>query len=205
MIEEVRLPEISENVETGEVLNILVKKGDFVEKEQSLVELETEKAAFEVPSPVKGKIVDINIQEGDEVKVGQVIMKIDTEAEPGEGQPQKPAEEETDEQGIEEAPPAEKTEAPEEKPQVTEKPDRKAGEHEHAGEPEEPEESRKTTPTGEAVPAAPSVRQLARELGVDIHDVTGSAESGRITAEDVKDYARGIILVPIENSRFVKT
>lgn len=79
MIEEVRLPEISENVESGDVINILVKVGDFIEKEQPIVELETEKAAFEVPSPVKGKIVEINIKEGAKVKVGQVIVKVDTE------------------------------------------------------------------------------------------------------------------------------
>ena len=79
MLEEVRLPEISENVESGDVINILVKVGDFIEKEQPIVELETEKAAFEVPSPVKGKIVEINIKEGAKVKVGQVIVKVDTE------------------------------------------------------------------------------------------------------------------------------
>jgi pyruvate dehydrogenase E2 component (dihydrolipoamide acetyltransferase) len=78
MIEEIRLPKISENVDTGQVIKILVKAGDFVEVEQSLVELETDKAVFELPSPLKGKITEINVKEGDEVETGQVLFKIDT-------------------------------------------------------------------------------------------------------------------------------
>jgi len=78
MIEEIRLPKISENVDTGQVIKILVKAGDFVEAEQSLVELETDKAVFELPSPLKGKITEINIKEDQEVKTGQVLFKIDT-------------------------------------------------------------------------------------------------------------------------------
>ena len=84
MVEEVRLPEISENVETGEVIDVLVKVGDFIELEQSVVELETEKAVFEVPSTAKGKVVEINVEQGQEVKVGQTLVKIDTDAQPGQ-------------------------------------------------------------------------------------------------------------------------
>jgi len=79
MIEEVRLPEISENVDSGDVIAVLVKAGDFVEKEQSIAELETEKAAFEVPCPVKGRVVEVSIKEGDKVKVNQLILKVETE------------------------------------------------------------------------------------------------------------------------------
>ncbi|UCG49524.1 MAG: biotin/lipoyl-binding protein, partial [Phycisphaerales bacterium] len=95
MIEEVKLPEISENVESGVVIAALVKAGDFVEKEQPLVELETEKATFEVPSPFSGKVVEISVNEEDEINVGQVIAKIDTDAEAARQQEQKPAEVET--------------------------------------------------------------------------------------------------------------
>ena len=73
MIKEIHLPEISENVDSGDVIEVLVKVGDFIEAEQPVVELETEKAAFEVPSPVKGKVVEINVKEGEKVKVGQII------------------------------------------------------------------------------------------------------------------------------------
>lgn len=81
MIKEVILPKISENVDSGEVIDVLVEVGDSVDTDQSLIELETEKATFELPSPVKGKISEIEINKGDEVKTGQTIMKIDTEQE----------------------------------------------------------------------------------------------------------------------------
>ncbi|MEJ2648288.1 MAG: 2-oxo acid dehydrogenase subunit E2 [Sedimentisphaerales bacterium] len=151
MIEEVRLPEISENVESGDVIQVLVKAGDFIEKEQSIVELETEKAAFEVPSPVKGKVTEVNMKEGDTVKVNQVIIKVDTEAETSER-------------------------------------------------PREPEQKG----TVEKQEAAPSVRQLARELGIDIRRVTGTEEGGRISAADVKEYAKNMIAGQPAKSAHVK-
>lgn len=192
MIEEVRLPEISENVEFGDVIKVLVKTGDFIEKEQSVVELETEKAAFEVPSPVKGKVTEVNVKEGDNVKVGQVILKVDTEAVSGE-KSEEPVEktgekEETEEKSFEkkeiEQEPSEKE--PQEQPE--------AEKHEAQPEPAEEREkpSEPSKPAG-AVPAAPSVRQLARELGVDIGKIRGTGASGRISAEDVKNYAKNII------------
>ena len=64
MIEVIRLPEISENVKSGDVIEVLVKVGDLIEQEQPIVELETEKATFEVPSPTEGKVVEINIKQG---------------------------------------------------------------------------------------------------------------------------------------------
>ncbi len=175
MIEEVHLPEISENVESGDVIEILVKVGDFIEKEQPIVELETEKAAFEVPSSAKGKVTEINVKEGDQVKVGDVVIKVDTEAKPGEKETKEPEEKSAEEK-------KEKAKEPEK--------EEKPGEPEVTYEVEEPEKKGKPE---KAVPAAPSVRQLARELGIDIHKVAGSAETGRITADDVKEYARTII------------
>ena len=79
MIEEVRLPQISEGIETAEVIGILVKVGDLVKVEQSLMELETEKATFELPSPVEGKVTEISVKEGQTLKVGELILKVDTE------------------------------------------------------------------------------------------------------------------------------
>ncbi len=180
MIEEVRLPEISENVESGDVISVLVKEGDFVEQEQSLVELETEKAAFELPSPVKGKVVEINAKEGDKIKVGQVVLKVDTEAKEGQVEPKPPAREA----------PAKKETKEEEPPEKRQKQQPEERQPERVERVEEPKREKKT---GAAVPAAPSVRQLARELGIDIGEVTGTAQAGRITADDVKEYARSII------------
>lgn len=180
MIEEVRLPEISENVDSGDVINLLVQVGDWVEKDQPLVELETEKASFEVPSPVKGKVTEVLIQEGQTVNVGQVIMKIDTEA---KAEAEKPKEA---------APKEEKKATPAEKPQREEKAPPPKKEERPAPPPRRPMHEDKPK-AGAPVAAAPSVRQLARELGIDIAEVTATGEAGRITTEDVKDHVRRIL------------
>ena len=75
MLKEVTLPGIAENVESGEVIAVLVSVGDVVEKDQPVVELETEKAAFEVPSPERGRIAEIDVKVGQTVKVGEVLTK----------------------------------------------------------------------------------------------------------------------------------
>ena len=79
MIEEVRLPQISEGIETAQIIQVLVKVGDLVKVEQSLMELETDKASFELPSPVEGKVTEIAVKEGQTLKVGELILKVDTE------------------------------------------------------------------------------------------------------------------------------
>ncbi|MFZ4471062.1 MAG: biotin/lipoyl-containing protein, partial [Pirellula sp.] len=80
MATEIKLPSLGEGVESGDVLEIYVKVGDVVKPEQSLLELETDKATVAVPSPLSGKILSIAIQEGDTVKVGQVIGTIEATA-----------------------------------------------------------------------------------------------------------------------------
>ena len=166
MIEQVRLPEISEGVETGDVLEILVEVGEFIEKDQSIVELETEKATLEMPSPVTGMVTGINTQRGETISVGQVILEVDTEAKKGQTPlPPKPV-------------PAK---APAE-------PVRAAPEPVAAPAPELP------APTGGASMAAgPGVRQLARELGVDINSVPATGPEGLISADDVKNYTRAVV------------
>src|SRR5580704_4040590 len=71
------LPELGENVTTGDVLRVLVKPGDTLAKDQSVLELETDKATIEVPSSVAGRIRDVKVKAGDQVKVGQVILTVD--------------------------------------------------------------------------------------------------------------------------------
>jgi pyruvate dehydrogenase E2 component (dihydrolipoamide acetyltransferase) len=83
MIKEIMLPEISETVESGDVIEIFVRVGDFIDVEQPLAQLETDKATFDVPSPAKGKVVEIAIEPGQKVNVGQLLLKVDTEAAPG--------------------------------------------------------------------------------------------------------------------------
>jgi len=79
MIKEITLPEISETVESGDVIEIFVKVGDVIDVEEPLVQLETEKATFDVPSPVKGKVVELHIEQGQTVNVGQLLIKVETE------------------------------------------------------------------------------------------------------------------------------
>jgi len=74
MAKEFKLPDLGENIESADVLSVLVKTGDQVEKEQSVIEIETDKATIEVPSSVEGKVKDILIKPGDKVKVGQSII-----------------------------------------------------------------------------------------------------------------------------------
>src|SRR6056297_365025 len=88
MKKEIKIPDIAENVETGLIAGILVSKGDKVEEDQSVVEIETDKATTDIPSPYAGVVDEIKVKEGDEVKVNQVIMIIEVE-ENGEGEEEK--------------------------------------------------------------------------------------------------------------------
>ena len=200
MLQEVKLPEISENVESGEVIEILVSAGDMVEKDQPLVELETEKAAFEVPSPHAGRIKEITIEEGQTVNIGQVIARIDTEAEGEPSQKQEAPEQEraADPERPQQAPEHQTKDEPAETP-----PDREEEQEQQAARPckdhsqspqaEESTKEKQEEPAQTGVPAAPSVRRLARELGLDISKVSGSGPGGRISDQDVKAHAKDVI------------
>ena len=78
MVEDVRIPEISENVTSGKVVKVLVQVGDRVEIDDILIEFETEKALVEIPSTAKGEIVELPVSEGQEMKVGDLIAKVKT-------------------------------------------------------------------------------------------------------------------------------
>jgi pyruvate dehydrogenase E2 component (dihydrolipoamide acetyltransferase) len=199
MIVEVRLPEISENVDSGDVIKVLVAPGDVVAVDQSLIELETEKAVFEVPSTAAGVVTEITLKPGDTLKVGGVIAKIDTEARKPAGGADAPMRRE---RGAEATGPA---------PGVTAAPAVSvgAGGAPLASAPTPPaampaqveptaDSIRNTVvavaqETGTAPPASPTVRRLARELGVEIGQVRGSGPGGRISSEDVHTFAKSII------------
>ncbi|MEJ2104158.1 MAG: hypothetical protein P8X47_06210 [Ignavibacteriaceae bacterium] len=85
MAKEFKLPELGENIESADVIKVLVKAGDQIEKEQSIIEIETDKATIEVPSNVSGKISEVLVKEGESVKFGQPKIKI----EDGEGESDK--------------------------------------------------------------------------------------------------------------------
>ncbi len=183
MIVEVRLPEISENVDAGDVTKVLVAPGDVVAVDQPLIELETEKAVFEVPSTAAGVISAIELKPGDSVKVGGVIAKIETDAKATKAT---------------EAPKPAPAPVPTPPPAAPPPPAREAPRA--AAPAEEPTaDSIRTTvaavaqDSGMPAPASPTVRRLARELGVDINQVRGSGPSGRISSEDVQSFAKAII------------
>ena len=73
------LPELGENISSGDVLRVLVKPGDTIQKEQSVLELETDKATIEVPSSVAGQVKEVKVKAGDKVKVGQAILSVEDE------------------------------------------------------------------------------------------------------------------------------
>ena len=73
---EFKIPELGENVSAGDVVRVLVKAGDTIEKDQPVLELETDKATIEVPSSVSGTIQEVKVKPGDKVKVGQVVLTL---------------------------------------------------------------------------------------------------------------------------------
>ena len=176
-----KLPELGESIETGDVVNVLVSVGDTVGVDQPVVELETDKATVEVPAPVVGTVTHIAVKAGDTIKVGQVILTISETA-----SAQNEAEDAPGAPSLSEPAPEPETPQPAQPAQPA------------AAAPEGPAAPMAPTPTppatrGAPVLAAPSIRRLAREFGVDITAVTGSGARGRVTAADVKAYARGVM------------
>src|SRR5262245_41007765 len=78
---EFRLPELGENVEKGDLVKVLVSVGDNINKDQPVLELETDKATIEVPSTVSGRVNAIHVKAGDQVGVGQLILTVEDDAE----------------------------------------------------------------------------------------------------------------------------
>jgi pyruvate dehydrogenase E2 component (dihydrolipoamide acetyltransferase) len=181
MAETLRVPELGEGIDSVDVVAVLVEVGDTVTVEQSVIEVETEKAAVEVPSEVAGIITEIHVKAGDAIETGAPIVTIepgDVEAQAADDTPAAAAVEvET------EASPAEEVAETEIDDSVTESPPQ----------PETIEQLAPRRAATEAattlVPAAPTVRRFARELGADITQVSGSGPGGRISIDDVKAYA----------------
>jgi pyruvate dehydrogenase E2 component (dihydrolipoamide acetyltransferase) len=193
---EVKVPKISEGVESAEVTEVLVSEGDTIDEEQSVIAVETDKASVEVPSSDGGKVKEIKVKAGDEIKVGDVILILE-EADGRKEEKDKGKEKDKEEKDTKAEKEKEgKKEEAEEKSEKEEKEKAKEGEDVKAEKTEEKEketERKEEEPeeTSGQVPASPSVRRLARELGVDIKAVEGSGPGGRITEEDVKSYTKG--------------
>jgi pyruvate dehydrogenase E2 component (dihydrolipoamide acetyltransferase) len=192
---EFRLPELGENIEKGDLLKVLVAPGDAVAKDQPVIELETDKATLEVPSSVAGKVKGIHVQAGEKVKVGQLILTLEGGAAPAARKaPQfaatkaTPKETAKESQGTTPAKPAGEPAKP--VAESAAKPAPAAPEPKAEAVPKQAAAVTSERPETRLVPAAPSIRRMARELGVDITQVKGSGSGGRISAEDVKAYVR---------------
>jgi pyruvate dehydrogenase E2 component (dihydrolipoamide acetyltransferase) len=218
MLTEFKLPELGENVTAGDVVRVLVAAGDTVAQDQPLLELETDKATIEVPSSVAGTVKDIKVKQGERVKVGQIVLTVDDSGTAKPAAPQAaPANAEEPkasgtpkpqpagapaEGGLSQAQPGQASQGAE--PDVREadarqpKPRGEVVDISRGARPAPPAPAAQPVAEvadadGPAAAAAPSVRRLARELGVDIRRVTGSGPSGRISPEDVQSYVKGVM------------
>ena len=91
MAVEFKLPDLGENIESGDVINVLVAVGDTLAEDQPVIELETDKAVIEVPSPVSGVVRQVHVQAGDKASVGQLILTVEAETPTTPPQPQTPS------------------------------------------------------------------------------------------------------------------
>jgi len=187
-VAEFKLPELGENIHQGDLVRLMISPGAQVSEGQPVMELETDKAVVEVPSSLSGIVKDVLVAQGEKIEVGQVVFTLEPGAtsRAGAQQPSRTdeshehermtfqaamqSEGRTEEQAL---PPDQPRSAPVAMFSMPLDLDRAAG-VEHRG----------------PVPAAPHVRRLARELGVDIHSIPGTGPGGRISEDDVKLYTK---------------
>lgn len=159
---DIKLPKLGEGADSGTVVSILVKEGQTITKGQTIIELENEKAVAPIPSPEGGVVGKLRVKEGDKISVGAVILTLGS----GGGAPAK------EEPAIEkksEVPAAKKAAVPAPMP--------------------EPVVDDEDAAQGDAVPVAPpSVRKIAREVGIELRKVRGTGPGGRIGVEDLRAY-----------------
>lgn len=196
MAAEVKLPDLGEGVESGDVLEILVSEGEAIDKDQGILELETDKATVTIPSPVAGTIVSIAVKAGQTVTKGDLVATLDAAgaAAPAPAQeaptktpaPQPAASEPVAEPAQVEPAPAPVQAAPiQAAPEPVQAPPVQAPAPVQATAPVASPPAPVSDDNDSAVPAGPAVRRFAREVGVDLRSVTGTGEGARITREDV--------------------
>jgi len=191
---EFKLPELGENISQGDLVRLMISPGAKVSEGQPVMELETDKAVVEVPSSVSGVVKEIKVTEGEKIKVGQVVFTLEgaVAAAPEPARPRTaPVEHVSGQHGARLAFQAairaegktEEQALPPDQPQAA------------APAFSMPAQLGKVAGTEHRQPvaAAPSVRRLAREVGIDIYEVKGSGPRGRVSEDDVKAYAKGLI------------
>ncbi len=166
---EVRLPQLGEGADTGTVVNILVKVGEAVKKNQTLIELESGKAVAPIPSTGDGTIQTLNVKQGDKVSVGQLIATLSGSSSAPAAQPQQAA----PTQSFNPAPQQNFSQPQQAAPSQVLPP---AGAYQYQSQ------------SGFPPAAAPSVRAMARDLGIDLGRVRGTENGGRIGLADLRNY-----------------
>lgn len=171
-VEEVRIPDIGSSG-SANVIEVMVKAGDSVEADQSLITLESDKASMEIPAPKAGVVESLSIKVGDEAKTGDLILTLKVQ---GTAPAKKPAPKADEAAPQQQAVAPNKQGVPEAKAAATPAPavsgPSKAGTKVHAG---------------------PAVRMLAREFGVELTDVPATGPKGRILKEDVQAYVKNML------------
>jgi len=190
---EFKLPELGENISQGDLVRLMVGPGTRVSEGQPVMELETDKAVVEVPSSVSGVVKEVAVKEGEKIKVGQVIFTL--EGAQAKAEPPRPS-----------SAPVEHVSGQHGARLAFQAAIRAEGKtEEQALPPDQPQAAVETfsmpvqlgkvagTEHRQPIPAAPHVRRLAREIGVDIYNVKGSGPGGRISEDDVKAYAKSMV------------
>lgn len=204
-----KIPELGENISSAVIVGVLVKVGDQVSVDQPVLELETDKATIEVPSDVSGVITSLNVSEGDKVTIGQVVFEVNEGSAAAPAETVAPAVSAPAAETVTAPAPAETAPAVSVDPQVPNAPAAPevqvaaapAASAIHAVPPVSPAAA--DAPSHAVVlvenqppmlqnsaPAAPSVRRLAREIGVNVNDIKGTGPGGRISLDDVKAYSK---------------
>ena len=153
-----------------EIIEILVNVGDQIAEEDSIITLESDKASMEIPSPISGTVTDIKVSLGDKVGLGDLILELQSSA---QAQTQAPTQAPASETPTQQA----STPAPTTSPAPSQT---------------KTDETVSTLPAGNSH-ASPSIRKLARELGVDLSKVVGTGQKGRVLETDLKGYVKQII------------
>jgi pyruvate dehydrogenase E2 component (dihydrolipoamide acetyltransferase) len=169
---EVKVPDIGDFKEV-EVIEVMVKVGDTIKVDQSLLTVESDKASMEIPSSHAGVVKEVKVKVGDKVAMGSIVFVV--EATGGSAPAAAPAAAATAAAGSAPAPAAA---APSPAP---------------AAAAAAPAASQGSVQTGKLAHASPSIRKFARELGVDLMKVPGSGPKGRITQLDVQNYVKGVM------------
>ena len=167
----VNLPDIGD-FDSVDVIEILVKIGDLVKENDSIITLETDKATMEIPAPFSGQVTNIAIKVGDKISHGDLILNVESDSELAES----------------ESEPSVKSKEPE--PEVSLEDSTQTKNKSNKLDQKKEEISLDTEPRSHA---SPSIRKLARELGVSLSKISGSGQKGRILAEDLKSYVKQIV------------